>query len=296
MDKLKAGVLLVVFLFAVSSLIGFAAKETSPIELRNQIAVIKLYGEIGAVSGISSSGMDVDAVKSLLKEAAESPTVAAIVLDVNSPGGGAASTYELVRAIESAKEKKPIVSYISETGASGGYWIAVAADRIVVSPLAITGSIGVVSEFIEASQLLSKLGIHFETIKTGKYKDEGSIARPLTEEEKAMMLNLTMKVHDMFVKSIAEHRNLPEEKVRELAQGQIFLGKDAVEYGLADEAGTKEDAINLASKLGNVEKPEITELEPRKTWQDLIGEMFGTFGYGLGQGFAAVLQKSSLKV
>jgi protease-4 len=133
--------------------------------------------------------------------------------------------------------------------ASGGYYIACAADKIMANPGSITGSIGVIVESLNVEELLRKLGLRSMVVKSGKHKDLGSPLRPMTEEEKKLLQGVLDSVHEQFIRAVAEGRKLPVEKVRELADGRIFSGEQARELGLVDELGNLEDTLALAAKL-----------------------------------------------
>lgn len=288
--KTKIGLLLLAGLFVASLLSGTLMKG-SPVALPAQkVAVITLHGTIGDVSSfLGSNSIDVDQTIELIRSAADSPVVGAIVLDINSEGGGASATQTIVDAVKYARGKKPVVSYVSDVGASGGYWIAASANKLVVSPLSLTGSIGVISDFVDASGFLAKYGFNFQTIKTGKYKDMGSPSRPLTDEEIKIVQEISNQVYDEFVNGIAETRSMDVTYLKTLAQGQVFLGKQAVKLGLADSTGTKEDAVNLAAGIAGIKgTPETVQFATKMSWQEILNELAGTFGYGLGQGVARV--------
>ncbi len=290
-NKTKVGLLLLAGLFLASLLAG-ALTKGYPVALPvKKVAVIELQGTIGDVSSLflNSRSIDVDQTTSLIRSAADSSLIGAIVLDINSEGGSASATQSVVEAVRYARSKKPVVSFVSDVGASGGYWIAASANKLVVAPLSLTGSIGVISDFIDASGFLAKYGFSFQTVKTGKYKDMGSPSRPLTDEEKKIVQDISDQVYDEFVNGIAESRSMDTNYLRTLAQGQVFLGKQAVKLGLADSTGARDDAVNLAWSLaGMAGKPETVQFAPRRSWQEVLNELAGTFGYALGQGVARV--------
>lgn len=290
-NKTKVGLLLLAGLFLASLLAG-ALLKGYPVALpAKKVAVIELHGTIGDVSTIffDSRSIDIDQTTGFIRSAADSPLIGAIVLDVNSEGGSASATQTVVDAVRYARGKKPVVSYVSDVGASGGYWIAASANKLVVAPLSLTGSIGVISDFVDASGFLARYGISFQTVKTGKYKDMGSPSRPLTDEERRIVQDISDQVYDEFVNGIAQSRSMDTSYLKTLAQGQVFLGKQAVKLGLADSTGTKEDAVNLSWSLaGMAGKPETVQFAPKKSWQEVLNELAGTFGYALGQGIARV--------
>jgi len=159
---------------------------------------------------------------------------------------------------------------MGDVAASGGYYISVYADRIVASPGTLTGSIGVISQFIYIEGLLEKLGLELETIKAGEHKDMG--IRPLTEEERQIMQDITDDLYEQFVAAVAEGRGLPVAEVRQLATGQLYTGGQALNLGLVDELGGLDTAIELASSLAGITTPEIEEYRPSASFlEKLLG-------------------------
>lgn len=210
-----------------------------------------------------------------IQRAEEDPAVAAIVLEINSPGGSVVGSVDIYQAVRAAQ--KPVVASIGEMGASGGYYIACGADRIVVRPGSITGSIGVIMEMLDASQLASKLGVTLEVIKTGPYKDQGSWHRPLTAEERALLQEMLNEAYEEFIRAIVEGRGLSEDQVRAIADGRILSGKQAVRLGLADREGNLQDAISLAGELAGVSAPQEIRYERQPGLLELL---LGTLGRG----------------
>ncbi len=221
-----------------------------------KIAIVRVEGVIFSSKDIISQ----------LKKYQSNPTVKAIVLRVNSPGGGvgpAQEIHEVVRQIVLKKEKKVLVS-MGSVAASGGYYIACPAAKIVANPGTITGSIGVIMEFPNIQELFKKVGLDTVVVKSGKFKDIGSPVRTMSEEEKRLLQDMIDDVYSQFVRAIAEGRNLPEESVRKLADGRIFSGKQAKELGLVDELGGLEHTVQLAAKLSGLEKKAFIRLEEKE--------------------------------
>ncbi len=289
MKKKTLGMAVVVLAILTLSL-GFslALKGAGNLPSPREIAVVRIEGQIGGGSGALSQDafVDVQRTKETLDSLTEDPLVSAVVLDIDSPGGETAPTADIVYSIRDLRARKPVVSYVSSMGASGGYWIASSANRTVVAPLAVVGSIGVFSDFFDASALLAKVGVNYTTLKAGKYKDAGSFARPMTDEERAYVQGIIDKIHDEFVSSVSHDRNIPVETLMPLAQGQIFLGRDAVSLGLADRLGTKKDAIELAKELSGAGTYSVSELSTSGGWTDFLRQMGATAGQALGRGFS----------
>jgi protease-4 len=238
------------------------------------VAVIKVYGAI--LSGDSSVGLNAESgaysgrIIADLEKAAENPMIKAIVLDVDSPGGSVVASADIHRALLECP--KPVVTSMGETAASGGYYIAAATQYIVARPATLTGSIGVIWQFTDASALLEKLGIEFRSIKSGSFKDQGSIARPLSEQEVAMLQAIIDEAYDDFVQVIVEGRDLSEAQVRSIADGRVFSGRQAVALGLVDAEGNLDDAIAKAAELGGIEgEPAIYYYEQAPSLRDILG-------------------------
>lgn len=219
----------------------------------NTVAIIGLEGVItsGAGDGINRGTVYSEATIDDIEAAVENPSVAAIVLDINSPGGSvfaSASIYEAVRNCP-----KPVVARLGEIAASGGYYVACGSDYIVAHPTTLTGSIGVIWEFTNVAELLDILGVQTQVVKSGDHKDEGGYYRPLTEEELQMYQSIVDEAYADFVQVVSEGRDLPEEQVLKLADGRVFSGKQALEAGLVDAEGNLDDAIDIAAQMGGIE-------------------------------------------
>lgn len=239
----------------------------------NKIAVISLNGSItsSGSSFLFGQVINPDRVREQLQRAERDVAVKAIVIRVESPGGTVAACQEILNAME--KVTKPIVISMGETAASGGYYISAKADKIVALPGTLTGSIGVISQIPNIQGLYDKLGIKIETFKGGKYKDMYAGTRELTEEEKEIMQELTDLYYDQFVKVVAEGRKLDENRVRELATGQLYPGTQAKELGLVDELGGLQTAIDSAADLAGIKQPAVEYYKPRPS--SLLESLFG---------------------
>lgn len=239
----------------------------------NKIAVITLKGPIQAEVSSFLFGVTVtpELVRDQLRRAERDGAVKAIVLQVESPGGTVAACQEIVIEIE--RIKKPIVVSMGTLAASGGYFISAKADKIVALPGTLTGSIGVISQMPNIKGLYDKLGIKMETFKGGKYKDMYMGLRELTPEEQKIMQEMTDEFYDQFVRVVAEGRNLSEEKVRNLATGQLYTGVKAKELRLVDELGGLDTAINSAASLAGIERPDVEFYRPKPF--SLLGSLFG---------------------
>jgi len=182
----------------------------------------------------------------------DDPSIKAIVLRINSPGGAVGPSQEILREVEKIRRKKKVVASLGTMATSGGYYIACGADLIMANKGTATGSIGVIMEFTNVEGLTKKIGLDFFTLKSGRYKDVGSPFRPMTPEEKEYMQHLLDNIYQQFLSDVARNRKIPLEKLRPLAEGRIYTGEEAMELGLVDVFGNPEDAIEQAGRLGGI--------------------------------------------
>ncbi|MFO7588861.1 MAG: signal peptide peptidase SppA [Gemmatimonadota bacterium] len=203
------------------------------------------------------------------------PTVRAFVLEIQSPGGAVGASQAIHATLRRLREEddRPLVAWIGDIGASGGYYVALPADSIFVLPGSITGSIGVIMQFPNAEELLRKVGLEFEVVKSGALKDIGSPTRELTDEERRVLQRLVDDVWEQFVQAVAEGRDLDRETVVSIADGRVFSGEAAVGLGLADGIGTLQDAVDAAGRMSGLgERPRVVRpVERRVGLRDLIG-------------------------
>ncbi len=241
--------LIVIGCFAVlGSVIWYLTSDVRLFSAPNGIGVIEIKGTI--------SGSQ-DVLKSLKKFRRDS-SVRAILVRIDSPGGSVGPSQEIYREIMRTKQSKPVVASLGSVAASGGYYIASAATRIVSNPGTITGSIGVIIYLPNLRELFGKIGYEMVTIKSGKFKDVGNPGREMTPEEREILQGSIDEAHGQFISDVASGRNLQEDKVRELADGRIIVGRLAQQLGLVDELGNFEDAVNAAASLGKIEgEPEL---------------------------------------
>ena len=232
----------------------------------NRVALVEVEGLI----------VDADRIVRELDGYGEDPSIRAIVVRIQSPGGVVGPTQEIYDAILRIRTQgKPVVASMGSVAASGGYYLAAAATRIVANPGTLTGSIGVIMQLAEIEGLLKKVGVRYEVIKSGRFKDSASFARPMTPEERAVLQAVLDDMHDQFVTAIAEGRRLGKERVRALADGRVYSGRMAKDLGLVDALGGLDEAIRLAGELGGVPgKPRL--VRPRRAWRlldlaDLVG-------------------------
>ncbi|GLV48192.1 protease [Thermus sp. LT1-2-5] len=230
------------------------------------------------------------------RQAREDPSVQAVVLLVDSPGGGVTETEAIHRALKALAETKPLVAAFGSVAASGGYYAATAAREIFTPPTALTGSIGVISVIPEVSGLLAKLGLKVEVLKEGALKDMASGLKPLTPEEKAVLQAYMREAYELFLRRVAEGRNLPLDRVRALADGRIYSGKQAVALGLADREGYLEDAAQRAAELAGLSAFRLVRYQkPKGLLQELLGEE-SPFGLGEAEALLGLLTQSRFRL
>jgi len=205
-----------------------------------------------------------------LKDFGDDPSIKAIVIRVDSPGGGVAASQEIYEQVKKIREKKKVVVSMGGVAASGGYYVSLPADVIVANPGTITGSIGVIMEFPIFEELLKKLGIDFEVIKSREHKDIGSPFRKMGDDEKRLLHELVMDVYDQFIQATVEERNLPEDSVLKFADGRVITGRQAKELGFVDTLGSFEDAVKIAGDLVGIEKPLLVYPRKRLSLIDLF--------------------------
>lgn len=233
---------------------------TIAVAIGDRVALVEVSGAIYSSQGIIEQ----------LRRCEDDPSVKAIVLRINSPGGAVAPVQEIYGAINRI-QKKVVVS-MGATAASGGYYIACAGDHIFANPGTLTGSIGVIMQFRKWGELMKKIGIQSEVIKSGKYKDAGSPFRELTPEEQKLFQDVIDDVHQQFLDAIMESRQdaeLTREQMEEIADGRIMSGRQALERKLVDQLGGLNDAIEYAGQLAGIQgRPRVVRMKIRRSLLD----------------------------
>ncbi len=229
----------------------------------DRVALVRVEGVI----------LDSQATVGELKRFGENPSIKAIVLRIDSPGGGVVPSQEIYDAVRRVRNKsnKAVVASMGTVAASGGYYIAAATDRIIANPGTLTGSIGVIMELANVEGLLKKIGVEGVVVKSGRFKDVGSPLRKMGDDERRLLQSVMDDVHRQFIEAVAEGRALEVSDVQALADGRIFTGRQAKDAKLVDELGDLEDAIQLAADLAGIEgEPKVVEPRRRFSIRELL--------------------------
>ncbi len=241
-----------------------------------KIVILPLTGEIVS-SSLESSGFSLstnavasDQLVPLLKQIAADEKVKAVVFHLNSPGGAVVATDEIYRAALALSAKKPIITVFRDVAASGGYYLSMASKKIVANPATITGSIGVITQSTELSGLYSKLGVEVRTFKSGEFKDIGSPARKMTDAESEIIQAIISDSYDQFVEAVSLGRNWDVNHTREIADGRVVSGKEALRLGLIDELGGLDRGVELAKQLADVSDGEVVEYQLGGWFESLL--------------------------
>jgi len=233
---------------------------------RHKIAIVELFGSIGG--NVKSA-----VYEKIFSKIEEGEHFSALVLDIDSPGGAVPASDYLYRSVAKVALKKPVVASIRGIGASGAYMVCCAAQRIIATPGALVGSIGVISIRPELEVLLKKFGAKVKVNKSGEFKDMGAFWRSATQEEEGKMQGLVDSAHASFLSLVARARNMDEGKVREIATGEVFWAPKATELGLVDELGDLSRAIDIAAELsGSPRRP--VKLTPRRGFRERLTGQF----------------------
>ena len=287
----------IIFLFLVFGfllLIGgwFFLRSHDRVE---QVAVIHVEGVIvggRGQGGLWGDGGGTDSVIRQIQAARDDAEVRAVVIRINSPGGSAPASQEVGEELKKLRASgKVVIASMGDVAASGGYWIAALCDRIYANPGTITGSIGVYIPYANWQELLKKIGVSGEKIKSGPHKDMLSPERPMTEKERAIVQEMVDDLYEQFVAVVAEGRKMDPVKVRQLADGRIYTGRQAKALGLVDEMGSMEEAVLAAAKTAGITgKPVLKEYGRSGFWEAIFGpsgqSLLGIFLGQLLQGIA----------
>lgn len=282
-------IIILFLLYATSFLI---AKNLEEVSITSKIALIPIQGTITVGNHESiyqPATASSNTIVAFLEQANKDKSIKAILLEINSPGGTAVASSEIANKIKSIE--KPVVAFIREVGASGAYWIASASDKIVASPLSITGSIGVISSYLEFSDLMETYGIKYERLTAGEYKDMGSPYRGLTDKEKKLLQNKLNIIHSEFIKEVNKNRNM---NVNQYATGMFYLGVEAKDLGLIDYLGDRELALNITKQLADIKDAELITYKPEpQNILNILRRFTSEMGLNIGRGISSTLIENS---
>jgi len=287
MGKIATILKIVIILYLVAFISSKLLTSTSIKNefLSNGIAIIKIEGPIVSNSGTSFLGNNVVGSKTIienLERAEKNKGVKAIILEINSPGGTVVASKEIAEKVASIE--KPTISFIREVGASGAYWVASATDLIIADELSITGSIGVISSYLQFSGLLDDHNITYERLVTGEFKDLGSPYKKLTQKERDLIQKKLDIIESKFVFDVAKNRGMKLEEVQKLADGSFYLGVEAKENGLIDLTGNRDLAIQKAKEMANITNENIVEYIKKPSLLNIFDKIASRSFYSIGQG------------
>jgi protease-4 len=254
---------LILFALIIVSLVLTLFQKSMP--LGSKVALVRLEGPIAGSKNI------IDEIKKYAKDG----SVKAIVLRIDSPGGAVAPSQEIYEEVRKTAAKKKVVVSMGSIAASGGYYIASAATRIIADPGTLTGSIGVIMELPNVEGLMNKIGLKTEIIKSGKNKDMGTPFRAMKPEERKILQDVMDNVHEQFIRAVAKGRKMKIEDVRKIADGRIFTGEQALKNGLVDQLGTLDDSIRTAARLAGISgEPQVVEEKTKFSVFDILSGKF----------------------
>ena len=259
-----AAVLMFVVIFVGAIVMAVSNEGQMDLSYGKSVGLVEIVGPI-----VSSD----NAVR-MIKKYRDNNSVKAIVVRLETPGGGVAASQEIYEALRNARTKKPVVCSMGEVAASGGYYIACGCDSIVANPGSLTGSIGVILSYAVLEELFRKIGISYEVIKAGAVKDLASPFRQMTPQERALLQSMIDDVHLQFMEAVSEGRNIPLDSVKLFADGRLFSGRQAFNLKLVDKLGTQDDAVIMAGNMAGLkETPKvIKERKRRPSILDLLTE------------------------
>jgi protease-4 len=255
----------VVFFFLVYGMSSVQGEKTAFIS-KDRIGVVPVKGVI----------IDPKPVNDVLDKFGKDDSIKAVVLRIDTPGGGVGPSQEIYEKVQWLRTKKTVVASMGSMATSGGYYVACGAEKIVANPGSLTGSIGVIMHFTNVEDLFKKVGLRASVIKSGRYKDAGSPFRDMTNEERDLLQAVIDDVHEQFVDVVSASRALDKAKVKEFADGRIFTGRQAAKLKLVDELGDLDHAAGVAATMAKLDgKPELVypKEERRSVWRFMMEEM-----------------------
>jgi len=258
------GLVLCLFGFLLVLSLALGDGQTSGLSSRDRVGVIEVVGAI----------QDSKPTLQAIREFAENDRIKAVVIRIDSPGGAVGPSQEIYAAVKRLSAKKRVVASMGSMAASGGFYIACAAEKVFANPGTLTGSIGVIFQLPNVQGLMKWAGVEMRTLTAGKLKDSGSLFREMRPEERAYFESMLGDVHEQFIEAVAEGRKLKAEDVRPSADGRVFTGRQAKELKLVDELGGFDEAVAAAAKLAGM-KDEVPELEYPRKEKKLLAQLLG---------------------
>ncbi len=260
------------------------------------VALIPIEGEItgNGQQSFTASSLSSKEIVGFIEDAEDNPQVKVLLLEINSPGGSAVASDEIATAVK--KAQKPVVALIREAGASGAYWIASAADHVIANRMSITGSIGVLSSYLEFSGLMNDYNVSYERLVAGERKDMGTPFKMLTEQERNIMQQKLDLIHEFFIKEVAANRNLEISQVKKIATGEFFLGVEALDLDLVDQLGGKEEAEAFIQEQYGLEDIDYVRYEHETSFFEVLGGVVSAFFFKVGEGIGSMLTTQQFKV
>ncbi len=280
---------LILLIVGVGAAVSSGGGDTSA----KHVALVRVSGAItggGSESDVwGSTSAGSEDIVDQLERARKNKNAKAVVIRINSPGGSAAGSEEIYNQImRIRKEGKPVYASMADVAASGGYYVASACNRIYADSNTITGSIGVIFSVGDMSELFRKIGYRPEVVKSGKFKDIGSPARPLTPEERKLIQDMITDIYETFLKSVAQGRGVDASRIRPWADGRMFTGRQALKLNLVDSIGGLREAVRAAAAAGGLKaEPKVVEYRRRGIMDLLWG--------GLSEGSASRLQEEMIR-
>ncbi len=254
MASLAVGGVFLFFLLVVFTA-GFFRTGSVVVSVGDKIGILEVDGTI----------VDARRMVDLIEDFGDRSNIKAVVIRIDSPGGGVGPSQEIYTQLKHLAKKKPLIVSMGSVAASGGYYLAVAGERIFANPGTITGSIGVIMSFPNYQELMGKVGIQTEVVKSGRYKDIGSPTREFLAADRDLLQGVIDDVHMQFVEAVSVGRDMPIDRLQPFVDGRIFSGRQAKDAGLVDELGTLRDAIRYAAKVSGIEgDPDLVYPEPEK--------------------------------
>ena len=277
-------------------IIGFASAKIIEVAfgedlITEGIAIIKIHGPItiDPTNTLTLTAGSSSSILSNIEKAQEDKNIKAIILDINSPGGAVVASRELSKVIK--ESEKPVVAWIREVGASGAYWIASSADKIVADSLSITGSIGVSASYLDLSGLLEKYDITYQELTAGSKKELGNPLKDLTAQERLILQKKIDRIQEVFIQDVVENRDLNPQQVAKISTGEFYLGEEAFQLGLVDVFGGRKEALAEARELANLTKLDVIEYKEKMSILEFFTK---TTAYYIGKGIASELSSNKV--